>query len=293
MHNYHKYLPVTELEEQWGLYVTTVGYTHIGANQQYPVNTEHPASHSFTWNKGRILDGYYVVYISKGQGVFESGNTKPGAVSQGTCFFLFPGVWHRYKPNLQSGWEEYWIGFKGDYADALMKKGIFKAAQPFVEAGMNEQLLVLFQKIIEAVKLAPAGYHQVIAGMALQILGLLHSIRQYKSEADDPTQQLINKAKFLLRESLENEVNMEQVARTLPMGYSKFRKAFKEQTRQSPHQYLLNLRLEKSKELLQTTHLSVNEIAFQTGFDSVFYFSKLFKRKTGMSPMHYRAQKPQ
>lgn len=289
MNNYHKYLPVTKLEEQWGLYVTTVGYTSIGAHQHYPNNTEHPPSHSFTWNKGRILDGYYVVFITKGQGVFESGRTPSGIVTEGTCFFLFPGVWHRYKPEVKIGWEEYWIGFKGSYADELMRKGFFTAGQPFVEAGMNEPLLMLFQKILETVRLAPSGYHQVIAGMALQLLGWLHSIREHRSNTGDPAGQLIGKAKFLLRESLENSVNMEQVARTLPMGYSKFRKTFKQLTGQSPHQYLLNLRLEKAKELLASTHLTVNEIAFQTGFDSVFYFSKLFKKKNGVSPLQYRS----
>jgi AraC-like DNA-binding protein len=291
MDNYHKYLSVTKLEEQWGLYITTVGYTVIGAHQAYPNNTAHPPSHSFTWNTGRILDGYYVVFITKGQGVFESGRTTSNIVTEGTCFFLFPDVWHRYKPHVQSGWEEYWIGFKGYYAETLMKKGFFAADQPFIDTGMNEQLLMLFRKILETVRLAPAGYHQVIAGIVLQVLGMLHSIRQYKDETDDPAAQLINKARFLLRESLETPVNMEQVARSLPMGYSKFRKAFKQFTGQSPHQYLLNLRLEKSRELLETTHLTVNEIAFQTGFESVFYFSKLFKKKNGVSPMQYRTGK--
>jgi AraC-like DNA-binding protein len=291
MRNYHKYLPVTELEEQWGLYVTTVGYTLIGANQDYPNNKEHPPTHSFTWNTGRILDGYYVVFVTRGQGTFESGRTTMATVQEGTCFFLFPGVWHRYRPDVKSGWEEYWIGFKGSYADELMTKGFFTADQPFVQAGMQEQVLMLFQKMLELVRLGPAGYHQVIAGIALQVVGMMHSIRMYKEQSGDPDTQLINKAKFMLREQLENAVNMEQIARSLPMGYSKFRKTFKQVTGQSPHQYLLNLRLDKSRELLETTHLTVNEISFQTGFESVFYFSKLFKKKNGVSPMHYRAQK--
>src|ERR1700754_4023126 len=195
MRNYHKYLPVTGLEEQWGLYVTTVGYTNIGANQAYPKNEEHPSSHSFNWNTGRILDGYYVVFITHGQGVFESGRTTTATIQPGTCFFLFPGIWHRYRPDVQSGWEEYWIGFKGSYADDLMRKGFFPAGDPFVQAGMHEQLLMLFQKILETVRLAPAGYHQVIAGLALQVLGQMHSIRLYKEKSGDPDSQLIDKAK--------------------------------------------------------------------------------------------------
>jgi Transcriptional regulator containing an amidase domain and an AraC-type DNA-binding HTH domain len=291
MHNFHKYLPVTALEEQWGLYVTTVGCNLVGAHQDYPNNREHPPTHSFTWNTGRILDGYYVVFITRGQGTFESGKTANTKLEAGTCFFLFPGVWHRYRPDIKSGWEEYWIGFKGCYADDLMTKGFFTADQPFVQVGMHEQLLVLFQKILDTVHTGATGYHQVIAGIALQIVGLIHSVKMYRDQSGDPDSQLINKARFMLREMLESPVDMEQIAQSLPMGYSKFRKLFKKLTTQSPHQYLLNLRLDKSRELLETTHLTVNEIAFQTGFESVFYFSKLFKRKNGVSPMQYRATK--
>jgi transcriptional regulator GlxA family with amidase domain len=72
------------------------------------------------------------------------------------------------------------------------------------------------------------------------------------------------------------------------MGYSSFRKAFKQITGESPNQYHLNLRLNRAKDLLMTTILNINEIADQTGFESVFYFSKLFKKKNGVSPHNFR-----
>src|SRR5436305_5956430 len=112
MNNYHKYLPASEKDKEWGFYITTAGYSRVGPDEAYPSNKEHPSTHYFTWNNGRILDGYYLVFIAKGQGVFESALTKPEVVKAGTCFFLFPGVWHRYKPDKNSGWEEYWVGYK-------------------------------------------------------------------------------------------------------------------------------------------------------------------------------------
>jgi AraC-like DNA-binding protein len=289
MKNYFKYLNITPLEESWGVYVTTVGYSKINPHQTYPVNDEHPQNHSFNWNKGRILNGYYVVFITKGKGIFESAKTESTTVSAGTCFFLYPEVWHRYRPDLNSGWEEFWVGFNGSYPDELMNKGFFSAEEPFINVGMNQELLSLFLALLDTVRKSSTGYPQVIAGIMVQILGVLHSVALYDHTDSDSATMLIAKAKFLIQESLEKPVDMKKLARELPMGYSSFRKTFKKLTGESPNQYHLNLRLNRAKDLLLTTNLNINEVAYQTGFDSVFYFSKLFKKKNGVSPKFYRS----
>jgi AraC-like DNA-binding protein len=289
MTNYHKYLPVTEREIEWGFYITTVGYSETRPDQSYPTSKEHPATHSFTWNTGRILDGYYLIFIARGKGIFESAVTKPAIIEEGSCFLLFPGVWHRYKPVPKSGWEEYWVGFKGSYPEQLMEKDFFNKRSPVIRTGHNIVLLELFQKLVDIVKATAEGYHQVITGITLQLLGMVHAHTIDKQEQDS-TAQLIAKAKFFMQENLEKEIDMQQLVKELPMGYSNFRKAFKQFTGQSPTQYHIHLRINKARELLVATHLSINEIASQTGFDSVFYFSRLFKEKIGVPPTWYRNQ---
>lgn len=289
MDNYFKYLNITPLEEKWGLYVTTVGYSKIKPNQTYPNNDQHPQNHSFNWNNGRILNGFYIIFISRGKGTFESAKTNPMAINAGTCFFLYPGIWHRYKPDKNSGWEEYWVGFNGVYATELMNKDFFSCKNPFINVGLNRELLNVFHHLLEIVRKSNAGYPQVIAGITLQIMGIVNSVSLYEYKENDPIHMLISKAKFLIQESLEKPIQMEQLVQELPMGYSSFRKAFKKETGESPNQYYLNLRLNRAKDLLLTTNLNINEIADQTGFESVFYFSKLFKKKNGISPKYYRS----
>ena len=289
MKKYFKYLNITPLEEKWGFYVTTVGHSKINPNQNYPDNEEHPENHNFNWNKGRILNGYYVVFITKGRGIFESAKTEPTTIEAGTCFFLYPGIWHRYKPDLASGWEEYWVGFKGDYPDKLMFQDFFHPDRPFINVGMNHELLNLFLSLLDTVSKSNHGYPQVIAGITLQILGVLNSVSLYDPIANDSIGMLIAKAKFIIQESLEKPIDLNSLAKELPMGYSSFRKTFKNITGVSPNQYHLNLRLNRAKDLLLTTNLNINEVAYQTGFESVFYFSKLFKKKNGVSPKYYRS----
>jgi AraC-like DNA-binding protein len=290
MQNYQKYLNVSNTEKSWEFYVNTVGSAKVGANESYPNNREHPLDHALTWNKGRILNGYYIVFITKGEGVLESAKTKPVEISAGTCFLLFPGIWHRYKPNPASGWEEYWVGFNGEYPDMLIRKGIFKPEDPFINVGLNEDLLLLFHTLIKVTKAAEIGHRQVATGITLQMLGLLNSLAKYHDHIASRNGRLVAKAKFLLQNSIENPVSLERIAEEIPMGYSNFRKIFKQVTGMSPNQYLLELKLDKARELLNATNLTVNEVSYQTGFDSVFYFSRIFKKKNGVAPKEYRNQ---
>ena len=288
MTNFFKYLNIGTMEERWGIYVTTVGHSSILPNQRYPINEKHPQNHSFSWNKGRILNGYYLVFISNGKGVFESALSDPITVTAGTCFFLYPGVWHRYKPHANSGWEEYWVGFKGRYADELMNSGFFDSRKPFIRADHSPELLSSLNRLISAVQGSSPGYQQVIAGITMQILGVLNAVSIAHEEKTGSTEKLVSKARVILEDSADKAVDMDKLVRALPMGYSKFRKAFKTDTGFSPGQYHLNLRLSKAKDLLMSTALNINEVASQTGFASVFYFSKVFKKKEGVSPRGFR-----
>ena len=74
------------------------------------------------------------------------------------------------------------------------------------------------------------------------------------------------------------------------VSYSNFRKLFKEFTGVSPALYQQDLRLQRAKELLTTTDLSIKQIAYQLRFESPDYFSSKFKIKTGMKPSDFREQ---
>jgi len=290
MQNYHKYLNIGQSELNWGLYVNTIGCAKVAASKNYPNNKSHPTDHTFTWNNGRILNGYYIVFITKGEGVLESAKTKACEMKAGTCFLLFPGIWHRYKPHPHSGWEEYWVGFNGKSIDELMKTGIFKPESPCIETGLNEELLQLFHHLLDIVKTGKIGYRQVIPGIVLQILGLLNAVSNFQNDTGNRNERIVSKAKFLLQESIESPVSLEDIAKELPMGYSNFRKVFKEVTGLSPNQYQLDLRLEKAKNLLTTSNLTIKEVACQTGFKSIFYFSRMFRQKNNITAKEYRGE---
>jgi AraC-like DNA-binding protein len=72
------------------------------------------------------------------------------------------------------------------------------------------------------------------------------------------------------------------------MGYSNFRRVFKEYTGFSPAKYIQEVRIGKIKEALTNLPLPVKQIAFEAGYDNEDYFFTAFRRVTGMTPLEYR-----
>ncbi|MHC8950261.1 helix-turn-helix domain-containing protein [Sphingobacterium hungaricum] len=283
MENYHKYLNISELEKKWNFYITTVGYSKTEKNIDYPNPKDHPLDHGFSWNKGRILDGFYVVFITSGRGIFECESIGECAIHAGTCFVLFPGVWHRYKPDLTTGWEEYWVGFKGSYPQQLMES-FFDQKVPIIKTGISNKLIAAFTDLLSTVHQAEIGYPQMITGQTLQIIAVLNRVKLMEEIKDDPESLWVSKVIFLLQHQLDRNLNIEELAAEFPISYSKFRKVFKSLIGVAPNQYHLELRLHKSKELLEEGNMSTKEIAYRTGFTSPHYFSRLYKKKFGFPP---------
>ena len=195
----------------------------------YPDTSKHPKDHVFSWNKGRILDGYYIVFITNGSGTFESAKTAPQQVEAGTCFILFPGIWHRYRPDAFIGWEEYWVGFNGDYPQTIMEQ-FFKPEVPCIKTGLNKDLSAAFALLLSVVSQAQIGYPQMASAITLQITALLNKVKITEEIDNDPESIWVSQAIFILQNQLANNVNMEELVEQFPISYSKFRKSFKRLT---------------------------------------------------------------
>ncbi len=289
MGQYRNYLPETKAEEQvdWGISVLNVGHNLHPENSLYP-DQDHPHPYRFSWVTGRKLDEYQLVYISSGSGTFDAEKVGRVPVIPGTVFLLFPGVWHRYKPDPRCGWEEYWVGFKGQYATHLMKQDCFKADAPLIQIGFNSELITIFRRLIDTLQLTTEAYAHMRSCLTIQLLGLVYASALLKEKPQNRKEEIINNIRYKMHENLGSDLSLERLAKDHNVSYVWFRKAFKEITGQSPGQYHLGLKLERARELLNNPSLNISEIAFQSGFDSESHFSRMFKRRYHQSPSFFR-----
>lgn len=286
--SFAKYLNAGALDKDWGLYLTVIGYARIAPSLIYPPQI-HPSGYFFTWEKGRVLQEYQINYITEGSGTFET-LTDTYQVVPGSMLIIRPGMWHRYKPDPNTGWNEHYIGFKGDFCSTMFQEGFFQSGKPVLYVGFQENLLKLFFEIIQHVKDEKTGHQQVCASSTILMLSLILSVIRNQEFAGKTIERNIRKACLYFRENLNSNVNIENLATELNVGYSYFRQMFRKYTGISPTQYHLSLRIQKAKDLLVSTDLSFKEIANDLGFESYFYFSRIFKDKTGNSPMEFRKE---
>lgn len=285
-----KYMLATERDLKWGLTVSTVGYEEIAPGDPYPTKG-HADGYYFNIEKGRVLNEYQLLYNPEGEGVFESAHCPQTKIKAGDMFLLFPGEWHTYHPNPHVGWKSHWIGFKGRNMDDRVKAGFLTPEKPIYHVGYSAIIEGLYRRAFAAAREEAAYSQQEMAGLVNHLIGKMYSLeRNIELSRNQQQVDMIDKARWRIRESLESETTIQGIAEELGVSYSNFRKLFKEYTGLSPSTYQQELRLLRAKELLSTTDLSIKEIAYRLNFESPDYFSAKFKAKMGIKPSEVKTK---
>ncbi len=281
------YVVANQLDQLWGLFATTIGYQSFKSNLNYPPK-QHPTSYWFNPKNGRVLQEYQLLYITSGEGIFESANCKSTKIVAGDIIFLFPGEWHSYQPSKNKGWDEYWIGFKGDFINKLFQNNFINKKNPIINIGFNEQIITLFIQGIEIASFQKTAYQHLLAGITSHLIATICYIEKNNAFRDKEVVILIEKARLMMRANAEKNITPKEIATSLNISYSWFRRIFKQYTGFSPAQYQMEIKIQHSKDLLNSSTMSIKEISFALNFLSASYFVTFFKSKTGMSPSDYR-----
>ncbi|MCK5471196.1 MAG: AraC family transcriptional regulator [Cyclobacteriaceae bacterium] len=284
--SFSQYFVTSEDDEAWGIHILDCGASIVPRGAVFPQRS-HPDKYYFNWHRGRVLNEYQIIYLFRGQGIFESRESGKINLKQGSAIVIFPGIWHRYKPLVNEEWQTYWVGFDGKIAKQIMDKLHFLPENPVQEIGYQKKIIQIFQQIFETGQAEFSGYQLVLSGEIVKLAGWLHALKRKAEFGDYDADAIIRKARIIIMNS-PDDVSMDIVADELNMGYSKFRKLFKEYTGMAPGQYQIQLKLKRAINLLHDKNKPIKEIAMESGFSSPYYFSRIFKKKLGCSPLSFR-----
>jgi AraC-like DNA-binding protein len=282
----HHYIAASSREKSWGLYVTGVGHALVKADSIYPP-VAHPAGYDFKWERGRILEEFALLYLAAGSGVFESAHQPPLPIHTGDCILLFPGEWHRYRPDKSSGWDEYWVTFHGSLVESWRKAHFIRPQIPLLSSGTEHLLLPLFEDLLRLAELKSRRRHLESAALChLLVARLLSSPK--KTTRSESRELSLSEAGDYLRMHPEKDIDLAKLAKRLGMSYSNFRRSFARHFGASPDRFHQEARIARVKQLLTETELPLKSIAERLGYSNEFYMMHVFKRQTGSTPTQWR-----
>lgn len=105
------------------------------------------------------------------------------------------------------------------------------------------------------------------------------------------TQSEMEDATRYFNEHYNTDISIDSYASSKHMSTCWFIRSFRQYNGITPMQYILGIRIANAQHLLETTNYNITEIAAIVGYDNPLYFSRLFKKQTGLSPSEYRKQR--
>ena len=284
---HYKYLQISPRDKSWGLAVTTAGFQHVRPGDSYPLSL-HPSGYTFQENGRRVLNEYQIYYITHGSGYFESASCSRTRIEPGMMFMLFPGEWHSFAPDPETGWNDHWVGFNGSFMDDKIKAGFFTFKKCVFKVGVDEKITNTYLEILDILSEEKKAFQQIAASLVISLIGRIHYKDLNHNNGETYITRIINQSKAIMKEDFASNTPLDQIAQSLDISYSLFRREFKNRCGISPGQYRLELRLAKAKEMLHTTNMSIADISSRLHFECIGQFSTFFKKKTGLSPLEYR-----
>jgi AraC-like DNA-binding protein len=245
-------------------------------------------SKSASLNRARL--DYYLIYLVNGAGYYRLDGMLQ-RVPAGSIVLYQPHERQDYFYKSDEQTELYWIHFTGTAAGRFLESLGFLNGNVF-QVGIHSECVQLFEKIIHEIHIGNPQYHAFCIGYLMQLLSVFsrehilikNGSRNFKNS---DIESVIRKMQL----EYQKDHDISYYAQYCNLSVYQFIRKFKAATHLSPARYIEKIRMDKSRELLVGTDLTINEISSVVGFGDPFYFSKVFKKSTGLNPMSFRKEK--
>ena len=221
---------------------------------------------------------YIIHYVVKGKGYYNGHE-----VSQGNGFLIYPGMKEEYYAAADEPWEFIWIVSE----DEKMKE-IFNRYDARTEFNSENKIKEIQNKII-----AKTG--QTID--AIKMLEMFLKMLNSHTQSQDFKKHKKNHEVYLefcvdyIQTNIHQSITVEQLQKLTGVSQPYLYKIFKDKFNMSTKQYITRAKMDKAKELLIKTEMSITEIANSVGYSDVLSFSKAFSLNEKVSPGQYRLKK--
>lgn len=224
-------------------------------------------------------DVFCLEYIEKGMGALQiEGRTF--YPEEGDTYLLQVGTNHHYFSDKENPWKKIFINVSGSLLDSLIEGYGLKNAYYFKGLDLGKEL----HSILGLAKENREDCTEEIICILNRAFLKMREHAKGMDHATDPAKKM----KEYLRNHADSKFKMEELCRYISRSESQTIKIFKKAFGITPYAYFLEKKIKLAKDMLLNTNLSVKQIADHLSFADEYYFSNVFKQKTGVSPTKYR-----
>lgn len=269
-----------EAGEDWALFI-------YNTKSSFPVIIENIGT-TYPNPKYRVSrtnnDMFIFEYILSGSGYIEVNGEK-FKVSTNDVYIIEPGQDHTYYSDPKNPFKKIWINFYSEIfkeifnSFGLSGKTVFK----------NSETLELFEQIQNLKKVSNFS-----DDLCYEIAPILFKIL-CKLAMNSNTLITVSKTAKLTKKYIDDNIytniSIEDIADNLRLSKAHIIRDFTKNYGISPYNYIIEQKIALAKKMLVLHNMNITEISNQLGFEDTNYFSKFFKKKTGISPSQYRKSK--
>ena len=240
-----------------------------------------------TWRpRGRV--DWQLIYISAGAGHF---------ILDGREIILPAGNMVLYQPKQEQRYfflgensSQYWfVHFTGNQVRNILKYYKIPLDGYVLHTGISYEYEDLFKNMRDELVDCSSDYEEMLTFLFRELLITMNRrMNEGAPRIAGFTQDEVTHAKDYFREHYNEDINIERYAASRNMSTSWFNKCFRSITGISPMKFILDVRMRNAQILLETTDGTISEIAQIVGYDNPMYFSRVFRKEKGLSPLKYR-----
>ncbi|MBG9792983.1 hypothetical protein ABD76_10990 [Paenibacillus dendritiformis] len=234
-----------------------------------------------------ICDCWVYGAVERGAGSWHTEQQGMIALPTGTWFIVKPQVKFALLPDAAAGWVLSYFCFDGSRAEELYRfyadgADAFGSPEPMLWPARHAQLRALLE--------AGSEYLLDRAGLLFELLVFDRGSRLEPRQAHGKEHQLQAELLALLDDAVYEPIEDVRLAGMAKMSVPTLRRKVKKYTGYTLHDWVHRLKIEEAKRLLRGSDAPVKHIAALLRYEDAYYFSRLFKKWTGLSPQQYRTR---
>jgi len=230
---------------------------------------------------------FYLIYLIQGE---------MDLYVNGTYFHFEPGQFvllppktpFRYNNKNHTEVNYYWVHFTGSDAGKLMDELKIPTCTP-ADISIQDHILRAFHRLFDEF-IQPDSFFALSSSAHLVTLCTRFARAASGVRTENSKSWMLTKTLQYMNRHYKEDLTVSHLAGLTQVSCGYFRVLFREVTGTTPTEYLTSLRLKNACTLLYQTNLSIKEIAASVGFSDQLYFSRVFRKHYGTSPLAYRKE---